>query len=361
MDGAQAGVSYFRVVVAGAATLWLLITVRDFLQPLLIGLVVFALINAVAATAARALGGADARATPLIRGASALVLLVVLVAFSLLVARNLETLARAAPLYKDNVDAILTGLSQALGLPAVVQVAELVAGVDTQALTLSILGAVANAFSVSIIVLFYVIFMFVEQGALDAKLAALSRDGAGVARIAALRAQIGREIERYLAVKIALGFIQALPTYLVLSGFGVDGAAFWALVIFFFSFVPTIGTMVGILFPAMMTLAQFGDPGRFLTVLGILAAVQMVGSNALEPRMMGKSLNLSPLAVFAAIFAGGALWGIVGALIVVPVLSILLIVFARIPVMRPVAILLSADGRLHGAAEAPMIGEPRPS
>ncbi len=62
---------------------------------------------------------------------------------------------------------------------------------------------------------------------------------------------------------------------------------------------------------------------------------------------MGKSLNLSPLAIFLAIFAGGAIWGIIGALIVVPILAVSVIVFARVPSLRPVAILLSSDGNLE--------------
>ena len=51
--------------------------------------------------------------------------------------------------------------------------------------------------------------------------------------------------------------------------------------------------------------------------------------------------------LFLAAFAGGALWRIVGVLIVVPVLAVCIIVFGRIPSMRPVAVLPSSDGRVE--------------
>ena len=137
-----------------------------------------------------------------------------------------------------------------------------------------------------------------------------------------------------------------MPTYIVLSLVEVDAAAFWAIVIFFFSFIPTIGSLVGIIFPSLMALVQFETVGPFFIVVGTLAAVQLLASNYLEPRLMGRSLNLSPLAIFLAIFAGGALWGIVGAIIIVPLLAVAMIVFAQIPSMRSVAILLSGDGEV---------------
>jgi predicted PurR-regulated permease PerM len=95
---------------------------------------------------------------------------------------------------------------------------------------------------------------------------------------------------------------------------------------------------------ALMALVQFDTVGPFLMVVSILLPVQLLASNLLEPALLSRSMNISPLAVFVGIFAGGALWGFVGALIVVPVLAICIIVFGRIASMQSVAVLLSSDG-----------------
>jgi predicted PurR-regulated permease PerM len=158
---------------------------------------------------------------------------------------------------------------------------------------------------------------------------------------------IVREIELYMGVRVALGLVQAAPTYIALALVGVDAPGFWAIMIFCASFVPTIGTLIGIVMPALMALVQFDTVGPFLMVVSILLPVQLLASNLLEPALLSRSMNISPLAVFVGIFAGGALWGIVGALIVVPVLAICIIVFGRIPSMRSVAVLLSSDGRME--------------
>ena len=68
-------------------------------------------------------------------------------------------------------------------------------------------------------------------------------------------------------------------------------------------------TLVGIIFPSLMALVQFETFGPFFIVVGTLAAVQLSASNFLEPRLMGKSLNLSPLAIFLKPLGGSSQGG----------------------------------------------------
>ena len=120
------------------------------------------------------------------------------------------------------------------------------------------------------------------------------------------------------------------------------------------SFIPTIGTLIAMAFPPLAALVQFGELGPFFIALVTIAPIQLFASNYLEPKMLSKSMNLSALATLVAIFLGGAVWGILGALIVVPVLAVFLIVCERFPNMRPIAVLLSEDGdvRPKSAGEA---------
>ena len=69
-------------------------------------------------------------------------------------------------------------------------------------------------------------------------------------------------------------------------------------------------------------------------------------ANVIEPAIMGRSLNLSPLVVIVSLMVWGTIWGVVGMFLCVPIMVVLLIVFAHFETTRPVAVLLSATGRI---------------
>jgi predicted PurR-regulated permease PerM len=127
---------------------------------------------------------------------------------------------------------------------------------------------------------------------------------------------------------------------------GVDFAGFWAVMVFFFFYVPTIGSILAIAAPALLTLVQFDHLTPFLIVLLVIGTIQVVMANVVEPAVMGRSLNLSPLVVIVSLMVWGTIWGVVGMFLCVPIMVVLLIVFAHFEATRPVAILLSADGRI---------------
>ena len=105
--------------------------------------------------------------------------------------------------------------------------------------------------------------------------------------------------------KTLLSLLTGIISYVVLISVGLDLAGFWAFVIFLLAYIPTIGSLLGVVFPALMALLQFGGGSEFLTIAVGLGAAQLVIGNVLEPRMMGKSLNLSSLVVIISL----AVWG----------------------------------------------------
>ena len=93
---------------------------------------------------------------------------------------------------------------------------------------------------------------------------------------------------------------------------------------------------------------QFEHPlVPFLCVAGGITAVQFLIGNILEPRVLGTSLNISPLVVLLSLAFWGAIWGIAGMLLCVPIMSIIIMLFAQFDATRPIAILLSANGKVR--------------
>jgi predicted PurR-regulated permease PerM len=76
----------------------------------------------------------------------------------------------------------------------------------------------------------------------------------------------------------------------------------------------------------------------------------MIG-NILQPRLAGQMLNMSGFIVILALFAWGAIWGIAGMFLAVPITAILMIVMSNFQSTRPVAILMSQAGSLDDMQE----------
>jgi AI-2 transport protein TqsA len=112
------------------------------------------------------------------------------------------------------------------------------------------------------------------------------------------------------------------------------------------NFVPYIGSVLGVLFPAVMAIVQFEDPAVLLSLLMALAAAQFLIGNFLDPYVMGNSLNLSPFAILVSLAVWFELWGVAGAFLAVPITAIVVIVLSQFPGSRPIAVLLSRSGRL---------------
>jgi AI-2 transport protein TqsA len=137
-----------------------------------------------------------------------------------------------------------------------------------------------------------------------------------------------------------------------MSVVGVDFAAFWAVLIFFFYYIPTVGSILAILAPALLTLVQFESLTPFLIVLGVFGPFQVLMANAVEPAIMGRSLNLSPLVIIVSLMFFGTIWGVIGMFLCVPIMVVAMIVLANFDQTRPVAILLSANGNVPRAGGA---------
>ena len=125
---------------------------------------------------------------------------------------------------------------------------------------------------------------------------------------------------------------------------GIDYAPFWALLIFMLNYIPTFGSMVGVLFPSLLALVQFDSLTNFFILVPILTAIQMLIGNVLEPKLMGNSLNLSAIVVLLSLAIWGSIWGIPGMFLSVPITVVLMIIFSNVPQTRAIAILLSSDG-----------------
>lgn len=94
------------------------------------------------------------------------------------------------------------------------------------------------------------------------------------------------------------------------------------LIVFLFSFIPLVGAIVsGAIAMLLVFVLQGWTPA--LIMLGIVILVQQLESNILQPILMGKAVELHPLAIFLGVSAGAVVAGIPGALFSIPLLAFL--------------------------------------
>jgi predicted PurR-regulated permease PerM len=156
---------------------------------------------------------------------------------------------------------------------------------------------------------------------------------------------IRTSVEKYLWVQTLASLVISALTYATLLWIGLPNAMFWAFLIFFLNYIPTIGSLIAVALPTLFALVHF-EPLEMvaLTALGVGAWQFLIG-NFLQPRMTGESLNLSAVVVLLALAIWGSLWGMAGAFLAAPITVILMTVLAQFKRTRWIAILLSSDGR----------------
>ncbi|MEM6396658.1 MAG: AI-2E family transporter [Bacteroidota bacterium] len=264
-----------------------------------------------------------------------------------LIVNNANEFIENAPQYFDKVDDLLLRIHTELGRDGDPWTLDTIEYSDQLINNFSILiggiTAIARGF---FLVLLYVIFMLIEQGTFAKKITALKMNAEQQQRYQEIVGQVNSAMRKYLWVKTFTSILTAILSYAVFWAIGLDYAIFWAFLIFLFNYVPTIGSITATALPAMLALLQFDGFGPFFTIFFGVSAIQLVVGNIIDPRMMGDTLNISPLVVVLSLIFWSILWGVVGMLLSVPITVMILIVCAQFPTTRPIAVLLSKDGRI---------------
>lgn len=157
---------------------------------------------------------------------------------------------------------------------------------------------------------------------------------------------IDRSISSYLGLKTAVSLLTGVISFIILFAIGVEASFFWAFVIFLLNFIPSVGSMIATIFPTLMALIQFGTWQEPLLVVSLVGLTQIIIGNIVEPRVMGHSLNLSSFVVILALSFWTAIWGVTGAILSVPIMVILMILFKQFEGTRSIARLLSEKGAI---------------
>ena len=153
--------------------------------------------------------------------------------------------------------------------------------------------------------------------------------------------KINSDVFKYFQIKTFTSFLTGIFTFLILYFFNSDLAPTLGIFAFFLNFIPFVGSLISILIPTIFSLIQFFSFFESIIILIMLTFSQILIGNFLETKMMGKTLNLSPIIMIVFLSIMGKVWGIAGMFLSVPILVFLLIIFSNLNSTKNIAILIS--------------------
>lgn len=263
-----------------------------------------------------------------------------------LITQNISQLSETLPKYQANVNKITDAINARFNIDIGNEIDDLFKDFKFSEILTEVLAALTGIFSDAFAVILYLIFLLLEEPLFPKKIKAIYADEKRYKNVTGLINKIDQSIGNYIALKTLISIFTGFLSYFVLLFIGVDAPVFWAFLIFILNFIPTIGSLIATIFPAIFAMLQFGDFTPGILVLSIVGSIQLVIGNFVEPKLMGDSLNISPLVVLLTLAIWGVMWGITGMLLSVPITVILIIIMSEFPSTLPFAILLSHTGKI---------------
>ena len=151
--------------------------------------------------------------------------------------------------------------------------------------------------------------------------------------------RISKVAQSYLTGRIISIFILAVLYAIGFSIIGLKNGLILAAIAAIVSFVPYIGPLIGGLIPFIMALIG-GSGNQAIWVLAILTFAQFFDNYFIEPYIVGGSVNISPFFTIFILIVGGAIWGIAGVILFLPLLGVTKIIFENIEGLKPYAYLI---------------------
>ena len=213
-------------------------------------------------------------------------------------------------------------------------------------------GASATTIATSLgMILIYILFLFVEQSTFHYKMDNLFETKAKNKKFKYIMESFDKNMKKYLFIKTFIAALTGICAYIWLRIIGLEFAGVWAFLIFLMNYIPTIGSIVACALPILYALISTDSLHLPILTAGGLIVLEALFGNILDPKLMGKTLNLSTLAILINLVFWGLLWGIAGMFFSVPILAVIFIITAQFDSTRWIAVLLSSDGQIPEKTE----------
>jgi predicted PurR-regulated permease PerM len=155
--------------------------------------------------------------------------------------------------------------------------------------------------------------------------------------------EASHSVSRYLATIAMINMGLGVATGVAMWLSGMPNPALWGVMAALMPFIPYLGAAVGVAVLTTVSFTTFDSWSQALLPPLLYLALACLEGGFVTPSVLGRRLLLNPVAVLLSLMFWGLLWGIVGAILAVPLLTILKIICDHIKSLAFVSELLSRD------------------
>lgn len=259
---------------------------------------------------------------------------------------NIQQLSIQLPVYQNNIAKITESINTTFNIDVVSSVKEFLGEYEYTKLLSGLFNSLTDIFGDAFLIVIYTLFLLLEEPFFSKKIKAIYAKKDDQNEVNVVLKQLNKSIGRYISLKTLTSLLTGFLSYFALLFIGLDAPLFWAFLIFLMNYIPAIGSLIATIFPAMFAMLQFGEVMPGVWVLIIVGAIQLIVGNFIDPKLTGSSLNVSPLVVLIGLAFWGAIWGVIGMILSVPITVMMIIIFSGFPSTQGIAILLTKDGSI---------------
>ncbi len=198
---------------------------------------------------------------------------------------------------------------------------------------IAIIGAMIAGFAGAFIVLILTIYFTASTPSLKRAVYQLV-PASKRARFMDLGEQITDSVGYYVIGQVTLGLINGVLSAIFLTIIRAPFPAVLAVIAFFFSLIPLVGTLTGSTIIVLTCLVLSPTPVTALIAAIYYLIYMQIEAYVISPRIMGRAVAVPGAVVVIAALAGGSLLGLLGALVAIPVAASILIIYRQVVIPR---------------------------
>lgn len=193
-------------------------------------------------------------------------------------------------------------------------------------------GTVGEVLLVTSFIPFLVFFMLTWQDHVRAATVMLfSMENRNTAYVTLGR--ISEMVRGFINGNVVIGLFMSLVSVAIFWGLGLPYFYFLGFISGFLSIIPYLGVVLAMI-PPLATGIGILDGPEIITIIVTVFALHVFAINVMYPKMLGKRLQLNPLAVTIALLLWGWLWGATGLILAVPITAAMKIIFDNVDSLR---------------------------
>lgn len=345
------------VIIAFAVVLFLLVQARFILISLAVAVILFTLTSDVIRLIARQSIGRFRIPNWLASLAALMMISTALLILSSILLAQLNTVLGTTLSYAERAPSAVASLFAWMGEDVERAVLNSLNSVEVSGYVRTAAGQAGNLMQGTVLVILFFGFLFAERIWFGTKMSNFFGDPSQAERANKIFTSIIHRVNYYLLIKTLVSVITGAMVYLVALAFDIELALSLGILTFILNYIPNIGSIIATGMVALVGYVETGEASVTAGLFVITGIIQFVNGNVIDPWLMGRALRLSSFGIIISLAFWGAVWGIPGMFLSVPIMVMMLVICSHVPGLRKVAVLLSREGLPEDERELDRLSE----